>query len=99
MQYVLSMFTESLFAVVQSKNLANSELQTCSALDSLQRKTIVRSSANKMEEKRSEILGNSLMNNKNNKQLKLDPCGVPTVTGRAEEMVLEMRTDWDLLVK
>ena len=67
------MFTESLFAVVQSRNLANSELHSCSALDSLHRKHIVRSSANKMDEKRSEILGNSLMNNKNIKQLKFDP--------------------------
>ena len=52
-----------------------------------------------MEEKRSEILGKSLINNKKIKQLKLDPWGVPTVMGRAEEIILEIRTDWDRLVR
>ena len=86
-------------AVVHVRNFSSSVLHIWTVLNSLHRKLKVQSSANKIDENISEILGKSLINNKKHKQAKLEPCGIPTVNGRGDEILSQIRTDYVLLDK
>ena len=59
----------------------------------------VQSSANKMDENLSEILGNSLITIRKHKQDKFEPWGMPTVKGREEEISFIILTDCVLSAK